>query len=70
MPENLHHEPELSPVKRALYEIRGLRARVNELEQAARQPVAIIGVGLRFPGGATDEESLWRLLSSGTDAIR
>ncbi|HEY0967632.1 MAG TPA: MupA/Atu3671 family FMN-dependent luciferase-like monooxygenase [Opitutaceae bacterium] len=34
------------------------------------EPIAIIGLGLRFPGGATDPEAYWRLLRDGVDAIR
>lgn len=65
---------ELSPVKRALHEIHALRARVAQLETASRaancsEPIAIVGAGLRFPGGAVDEESFWNLLANGTDAI-
>lgn len=33
------------------------------------QPLAIVGIGCRFPGGAVDPDSLWRLLTSRTDAI-
>src|SRR5665213_2006599 len=61
--------PELSPVKRALHEIRTLRGRVDELEAAQHEPIAIIGVGLRFPGGVMDESSYWDLLAQGKDAI-
>src|SRR6266567_628557 len=32
-------------------------------------PVAIVGIGCRFPGGVTDVESFWRFLSEGRDAI-
>ena len=32
-------------------------------------PVALVGIGCRFPGGVADVASLWRLLSHGTDAI-
>ncbi len=57
---------ELSPVKRALAEIRRpAGARVDELEKGAADPIAIVGVGLRLPGGATDEESFWTLLAEG-----
>ena len=62
-------EPELSPIKRALLEIRELRARVSELEGAAHEPIAIVGLGIRTPGSVTDAESFARLLWSGTDAI-
>ncbi|MEM8734006.1 MAG: beta-ketoacyl synthase N-terminal-like domain-containing protein, partial [Planctomycetota bacterium] len=33
------------------------------------EPLAIIGIGCRFPGGADSWQDYWRLLESGTDAI-
>lgn len=33
-----------------------------------REPIAIIGIGCRFPGGVTTYEELWQLLLDGTDA--
>jgi len=33
------------------------------------EPLALIGIGCRFPGDADDPESFWKLLLSGTDAI-
>ncbi len=33
------------------------------------EPIAIVGAGCRFPGGANSPEMFWRLLSSGSDAI-
>ena len=59
----------LSPVKRALIEIRELRARVAQLESAAHEPVAIIGAGARLPGAVNDLASLWSLLSEGRSGI-
>lgn len=32
-------------------------------------PIAIIGIGCRFPGGVYDPESYWQLLRNGIDAI-
>ena len=32
-------------------------------------PLAIVGIGLRLPGGATDASSFWSLLHNGVDAI-
>ena len=58
---------ELTPAKRALYEIRQLRARVEELERERHEPIAIIGMGLRFPGNASTPDEFWRVLTSGDD---
>jgi acyl transferase domain-containing protein/SAM-dependent methyltransferase len=73
MPDSQHTSPavvaELSPVKRALHEIRTLRTRVEELESSQHAPIAIIGAGIRFPGGAIDADSFWNLLAEGRDAI-
>lgn len=33
------------------------------------EPIAIIGIGCRFPGGADGPEGFWRLLSTGVDAV-
>lgn len=52
-------------MRKALREIQSLRAALA----TKREPVAIIGMGCRFPGGANDPASYWRLLASGTDAI-
>lgn len=59
----------LSPLKRALIEIRRLRA---ELEQSARsqaEPVAIVGMAVRLPGGITSPEDFWKALAEGKDLV-
>lgn len=33
------------------------------------EPIAIIGIGCRFPGGADNWQRFWQLLETGTDAI-
>ncbi|HEX4036862.1 MAG TPA: polyketide synthase, partial [Acidobacteriaceae bacterium] len=58
---------QLSPAKRAVYEIRQLRGRVEELERLQKEPIAIVGLGMRFPGSASTPEEFWRVLMSGSD---
>ncbi len=60
---------DLSPLKRALYEIRSLRSRVADLERDRTDLIAIVGAGLRFPGNAASPSAFWNLLSSGLDAV-
>jgi acyl transferase domain-containing protein/SAM-dependent methyltransferase len=60
---------ELSPIKRALVEIRDLKAKLADHEARRREPIAIIGTGMRFPGGVHSAESYWDLLATGVDAI-
>lgn len=56
-------------IKRSLLELRRLRARIAELEGCSKEPIAIIGLGCRFPGGAHDPSAFWKLLIEGRDAI-
>jgi acyl transferase domain-containing protein/short-subunit dehydrogenase/acyl carrier protein len=60
---------ELSPIKRALHALQVTRARLDALEQARREPIAVVGIGCRFPGGADDPRAFWRLLRDGVDAV-
>ena len=56
----------MTPVKQALAEIRNLRARLAEAESSRREPIAIVGMGIRFPGDARDADSFGDLLWSAT----
>ncbi|MCA9695386.1 MAG: polyketide synthase, partial [Myxococcales bacterium] len=58
-----------SPVKQALAVIARLERELSSARRKARAPVAIIGVGCRFPGKASDPASYWSLLRDGRDAI-
>lgn len=69
MSSHASSDEQVSPVKRALIEIRELRARLVRAEAARSEPIAIVGMGLRFPGGVTDAESFASLLWGGRDAV-
>src|ERR1700678_2822026 len=59
----------LEALRVSLKETDRLRRQNKQLTSAAREPVAVVGLGCRFPGGAADPESMWELLASATDAI-
>ncbi|ACB52427.1 probable polyketide synthase [Crocosphaera subtropica ATCC 51142] len=52
----------------ALRELRQMRAKLQELEQAKSEPLAVIGMGCRLPG-ADNPIQFWELLKQGKDAI-
>jgi natural product biosynthesis luciferase-like monooxygenase protein len=56
-------------LRRAYREIQSLRAELDS-RGSANEPIAIIGMGCRFPGGARDADSMWQLLRAGVDTVR
>lgn len=57
-------------LKRALFALKDMRARLESMERAKTEPIAIIGVGCRFPGGANDLDTYWKILDEGLDVIK
>jgi len=56
-------------LRSSLKENDGLRRANAELAEAAREPIAIIGMACRYPGGITDADSLWTAVAEGRDGI-
>src|SRR5262245_10245506 len=61
------HKSESS--QRILRALKEARARLQAIDQARSEPIAIVGIGCRFPGGVNDGPSDWRLLCNGADAV-
>ncbi|MDI2127658.1 type I polyketide synthase [Yinghuangia seranimata] len=56
-------------LEQALRQLRDTRARLSAAERARTEPVAVLGIGVRTPGGAADTAGLWELLCAGTDTV-
>ncbi len=57
-------------LERALRTIGEMQAKLDALERDKREPIAIVGMGCRFPGPAATPEVFWDLLQGGVDTIR
>ena len=59
----------LSSLQKALIALKNARSKLEKYEAQNHEPIAIIGMSCRFPGGASNPQKFWELLKNGVDAI-
>ncbi|WP_328432110.1 thioester reductase domain-containing protein [Streptomyces sp. NBC_00453] len=56
-------------LRRALVELKTARAEAAEAKKALTEPIAVVGVGCRFPGSGGGVEGFWDLLTRGGSGV-
>ncbi|MFB6887802.1 type I polyketide synthase [Kitasatospora sp. NPDC056327] len=56
-------------LNRVTIDLRDTRQRLREAEARTSEPIAIVAMSCRFPGGVRTPEDLWELLAEGRDTV-
>ncbi|MDN3358997.1 type I polyketide synthase [Actinomadura sp. DC4] len=62
-------EQVVEALRASLKENERLRQQNRQLAEVAREPIAIVGIGCRYPGGVQSPEDLWDVVAGGADAV-
>ncbi|MFI6644810.1 type I polyketide synthase, partial [Streptomyces sp. NPDC050504] len=66
---NVNEAKLLDYLKRTTADLQATKQQLREMEKADQEPIAIVAMSCRLPGGVRTPEELWRLLAAGDDAI-
>ncbi len=69
MIERFETKEDLSPTKRALLALKQMQSKLEALEREKNEPIAIIGLGCRFPQAGDRPEDFWQMLIDGKSGI-